>query len=273
MKTLSAAACVMLLMSCVSAYGWKAYNDLSWTNGQLDVNITTYTTTNGNTVATTNGALVEFTTGTNLAAQIAVSGGGWNAGSHALLQGADGATGTDAYNVFTGAVHCTGVISYGAGEAIEIRVSGLDSDVTYNLVLFSNRANDYSPERISQITLSDADDFKNYSSTGSEYSGTNDASTEISCTNTVNGYIVRFAEVNPGTDGDLLVTVDAAASGDAGMFYINAMMIETETEDGLLIQLSEMRRWLGLMAFGLLGVAAVVRTKRRHAQPWRRSKG
>ncbi|MBN1674527.1 MAG: chitobiase/beta-hexosaminidase C-terminal domain-containing protein [Kiritimatiellae bacterium] len=185
-----------------------AYNDLCWTNTQLSANITVYTRSEG-------GPLVDSNTGNPLACTLSLDDGG---GGPYLTQGAGPAAGTDAYAVFNGKVDCAGLISYGAN--ITLTIAGLDPSLRYEFVLFGNRDNPDYTARITKATLSDVVDFVNESSAGLAAPG--DATTQI-CNgwNRENGYVVRYTNVDPGPDGDLVLTL---ADNDS-KFYANALML------------------------------------------------
>ncbi|MBN1674321.1 MAG: chitobiase/beta-hexosaminidase C-terminal domain-containing protein, partial [Kiritimatiellae bacterium] len=189
---------------------WTAYNDLAWTNGQLAQNITRYTRAQS-------GSLVDYASGTTIGASLAVDAGG---GGPYVEQGAPAAAGTDAHGVFAGIVDAHGLISYGSN--LTLRVAGLDSSLRYELVLFGNRDNAGYTDRLTTVTVSDAASFENASTPGAAFSGPSDDSTVV-CNgwNTQNGYVVRYARIDPGPDGDVLLTV----SDNASLFYLNALMV------------------------------------------------
>ena len=188
--------------------GFTAYNDLCWATGQASANITRYSTGDS-------GSLTDHQTGAALPVTLEVAGG------NPYVLGADAAAGTDADEVFGGIVDCTGVIGYST-ENLTLRFTGLTTDLAYTVVLFGNRDNSGYTDRLSTVTISGADAFRNESSTGTGFSGATAASTVV-CNgwNRDNGYVVRFRDIEPGTDGALLVTVSDAAS----RFYANAVML------------------------------------------------
>jgi len=189
---------------------FTAYNDLAWDSAQSAVNITTYTRNQ-------NGLLVDHASGQPIAAQVAVNGGG--AGPY-TDQGGDATSGTDADGVFGGKVDCTGLISYGTDLVLSF--TELDPALRYEIVLFGNRDNTAYSDRLTTVTISDVDAFENRSTAGATFSGTADASTETSNgNNTGNGYVARFANVDPGADGTATITV----SDSVPKFYVNAFML------------------------------------------------
>ena len=104
---------------------FMAYNDLSWGNGQLEANITRYTTASGVGVPPQGdqGPLVDYDSGLPMAATLSVTGGTWNGEGHARL-GGPSILGTEAYDEFEGRVDTVGVANY-AEEDLVLTFSGL----------------------------------------------------------------------------------------------------------------------------------------------------
>ena len=190
-----------------------AYNDLSWSTGQMNTNITVYT-------AGQSGLLKDYATGTDTAVTVSIAGGYVNATTQ--TQGSSANSGTDAYNVFNGIVDGLGLISYTAAN-LTFTFSNLDPSLSYELVLFGNRNNSSYTDRLTTITLSDVEAFINTSTTGTDFTGPDDPTvTIVNGYNTANGYVGRFVNINPGVDGAMLVTV----SSSDGRYYMNALMLK-----------------------------------------------
>jgi len=214
---------VMLLAPSVWAAGFTAYNDLCWTNGQTAQNITTYTRAQG-------GLLQDHATGSNTPVTVTINNGG--SGPY-TAQGVDAASGTDAHSVFAGKVDGAGLISYGATD-LTLTFSGLNSDLPYELAAFGNRDNPtyglVGQHRVTKYRISGADSFKNISSAGSGFSGVDDDSTIVTNGyNTDTGYIGRFGGINPGADGQFVLTVEDGGSFSmptTKRFYVNAFMLK-----------------------------------------------
>ena len=65
--------------------------------------------------------------------------------------------------------------------------------------------------------------FINTSTTGTDFTGPDDPTvTIVNGYNTINGYVGRFVNINPGVDGTMLVTV----SSSDGRYYMNALMLK-----------------------------------------------
>ncbi|MBN1675890.1 MAG: chitobiase/beta-hexosaminidase C-terminal domain-containing protein [Kiritimatiellae bacterium] len=197
--------------------GFAAYNDLAWTADQTSTNITTYTRAES-------GLLVDYNTGTNTAVTLTVNDGG---GGPYFEQGTNAAPATDAYAVFDGIVDCAGLVSYGSN--LVLTFTGLDPSLTYELVLFGNRHSASYTDRTTQMTISDVDSWENTSTPGTEiYTTTaaNDTTRIVNGYNTVNGYVARFSSIDPGTDGDMCVTVGDSDS----KFYLNALKLSASVQ-------------------------------------------
>src|SRR3990172_4187703 len=192
---------------------FTAYNDLSWSAGQVNTMITLYTTGQ-------NGLLKDYFTGTNTSVTLTIAGG-YIDSSNTLVQGSNANSGTDAYTVFNGIVNSEGLISY-SGPDITFTFTGLDPNLNYEFVLFGNRDNTSYTNRMTTTTISEVESFTNASTPGATFSGATDpAVTIVNGDNTVNGYVARFTNVNSGADGDMLITV----SSPTGQFYANALML------------------------------------------------
>ena len=199
-----------------------AYNDFSWSEGELRQNITRYTTASGEAASSegAGGNLVDYRTGLETAITLTVEGGSWNGKNHAALGGLS-APGTDAHEVFDGKVDAQGVLSYG-GTDIVLSFSGLDPDLRYELVLFGNRDEAAYGDRITEYTISGVTSFLNESTQGAEVSGIDGETTRISNgDNTENGYVARYTRIKVGEDGSMIVVVSG------GRHYLNALSLKT----------------------------------------------
>ena len=200
---------------------FTAYNDLSWGEGQIFSNITRYTTDVGSGGPDGNtGPMVDYNTGNQLPVSLSVSGGTWReelAGKGVLSK-----PGTDAYDVFHGKVDATGIIGYGNSDIV-FTMSGLDPHLAYNLLVFGNRDNEVYTERITKATLIGKADFHNQSTPGALFSGLKDESTVVvNGFNTDNGYVARFTNIHPGSDGEVKVILSG------GRHYVNTLCLSAD---------------------------------------------
>ena len=216
--------------------GYTAYNDLAWGTGQLQTNITRFTSPNGGSELPSSGKLVNYDTGASTDATLTVLGGYFN-GSNNANQGAEPASGTDAHNFFNGKLTGLGVISYDdaaprAGNLL-LTLTNLNPKRLYNMVFYGNRS-DYSWDRTSLVTVSGATGFVNKSSVGADnfgqplFSGPSDDSTRLPANNTATGYVAWFADVEPGSDGQVVLTIsfDGAVSSQYKGKYASAFMLQ-----------------------------------------------
>ncbi|MGA9115372.1 MAG: immunoglobulin domain-containing protein, partial [Bacteroidota bacterium] len=218
---------------------WTAYNDLAWTAGQADINITKITTQQS-------GVLKKRSDGTNTTVRLTVSGA---APASDPGTGAEPASGTDAYAVFNGNVSCTGFIYYSTTPSSNptFSLQGLNPGKWYTIVFYGNRNAYPTWERGSEATISDCASFKNRSSLGTDsaggplFSGPSDPSTVLPAQNTDSGWVARFEEISAGSDSDLVITVTfygRAGEGYKGK-YASALMVQevTPPSSGYLLNL------------------------------------
>ncbi|MBN1669923.1 MAG: chitobiase/beta-hexosaminidase C-terminal domain-containing protein [Kiritimatiellae bacterium] len=189
---------------------FEAYNDLRWESGQINTRITTYSRGDS-------GLLVDYNTGEASAVTLAVAGGNPYTSTNGNAD-----AGTDAYAVFNGKVDCDGVIGYSTTN-LTLTLIGLDPSLVYECVVFGNRGQDAYVGRLTTVALSGAAGFVNASTAGVTIQGAND---EISVVdngwNTVNGYVVRYQDIDPGSDGGIVLEL----RDNDSKFYANALMVK-----------------------------------------------
>ena len=194
---------------------FTAYNDLAWGTGQLTTNITTITSPNGGSGLASSGQLLDFATGLPTPVSLTVTGGSF-IGDAQAAHGAEPSPGTDAHALFAGNVSSQGALSYlnQANSPLVLTFTGLDPSKLYDLAYFAHR-NKYAWDRASLVTLSGQDAFINISSTatdnpngpgGALFSGPTDPATRLPADND-NGYVARFRQVDPGSDGVVVLTI------------------------------------------------------------------
>ncbi|HNP28806.1 MAG TPA: VCBS repeat-containing protein [Nitrospirales bacterium] len=215
--SLAAALLVMGTGSMATAAGFTAYNDLAWGTGQLEMNITKYTSPVGGSGLPSTGLLKDFTTGLDTGVTLTVTGGSYNGASQAV-QGANPTTG-DAFTIFNGKVNGQGVISYidDVNNSLVLTFTGLTPSRMYDIAFFAHRdANGW--DRASLVTLSGQDAFTNTSSVATDnpdtgtypggvlFTGPTSPSTRLPADND-NGYVARFSNIDPGSDGTVVLTI------------------------------------------------------------------
>ena len=208
---------VMGTASMAAAAGFTAYNDLAWGTGQLETNITKITSPNGGSGLPSTGPLVDFASGNPTPVTLTVTGGDFVGNSQAA-QGANPTTG-DALDIFDGQVDGQGVLSYidQAGSNLVLTFTNMDPNRLYELTFFAHRAaNGW--DRASLVTLSGTAGRTNTSSVATDnpdtvnypggvlFIGPTSPSTRLPADNP-NGYVARWSDVNPGSDGEVVLTI------------------------------------------------------------------
>ena len=205
---------------------FTAYNDLAWEATQLSTRITTLTSPVGNSGLNSSGLLVDFATGLTTSVMLSITGGTYDGVANAA-QGVNPTSG-DALAIFDQIVTGQGVISYvdSAANNLVLTFSGMNPNKVYDVTFFSDRDRVVAPvddwDRASLVTISDHDAFSNVSSFANDnpdetngvlFTGPTDTSTRLPSDNN-NGYVARFNAIDPGPDGDVVLTI--SFNGAAG---------------------------------------------------------
>ena len=217
-----------------STVAFTAYNDLAWIRGQLEANITRMTSPNGGSGLPSQGELVDFESGTGTGVTLEVRGGTYNGRDHAA-HGGTPPPGSDAGEVFEGAVSTRGAISYyRLANTLDLVFTGLDPATAYTLVFYGDRGS-YGWERASRVRLADVDAFVNESSgaddnpramlAGALYAGPDDPTVRLPASNP-RGYVARFTGINPGADGTMVLEILADGASPYKGKYASAVMLQ-----------------------------------------------
>jgi len=255
---------------------WTAYNDCVFDstvptdldpNGQTvhytGSNVTTFGVGNvtadyGGTAETANqpytnnsGALVNQSDGSATGATLTVSQNGadpaiWQPQVAATWTGGyDTAVGTDARNTFGGIADMTGVSFYGATSAwfVDYTITGLDPNEKYTFVCSSSRAQANTTggagytTRMTDYTISDAVAFTNASTAGTTVSGAGAVTTFVTGNNHTLGYVTRWTDIEPGTDGDFTVRATPNPATDGGLgrkaYSCDVLLVQEQAADVL----------------------------------------
>ncbi|MDH3503408.1 MAG: hypothetical protein OEM58_02620, partial [Nitrospirota bacterium] len=204
--------------------GFTAYNDLAWGTGQLETNITKITSPVGGSGLPSTGLLKDFTTGLDTGVTMTVAGGSFDPiNTDAEIVGANPTTG-DAFTIFDGKVNGQGVLSYinDVNNSLVLTFTGLTPSKRYDLAFFAHRdANGW--DRASLVTLSKQVGFTNTSSVAADnpdtvnypggvlFTGPTSPSTRLPADND-NGYVARFSNIDPGSDGTVVLTISFAGN-------------------------------------------------------------
>ena len=203
---------------------FRAYNDLAWTDGQINKNITTLT-------AGQSGALVDFSSGESACAiRLSVS----DTAKMNASRGEDAPRRTDSYQAFGGKVDCRGALTAsGPGAHVRLTFSGLNPQKRYDCILFANRGGTrYANwKEDAFIEIEGAESFRNESSLGTGYETPSDPrSVIINGYNTLKGNIARFTNIQPGADGEFSIR-QIESNADRKVIYANAVMLREYCSD------------------------------------------
>lgn len=119
---------------------------------------------------------------------------------------------------------------------VELLFTGLDASKLYTVVITGDRRGGSSYlVRTTRFSIDDVDSFTHASSAGIPYSGSNWV--EFSTGQNETGYVARFANINPGLDGDMLITAGVGGNGN-GQWYVNSLKLVQVPEPGTLCLLA-----------------------------------
>jgi len=215
-----------------------SYNDLAWGTGQLETNITKITSPNGGSGLPSTGQLVDFSNGNPTSVTLTVTGGSFDGNVNAT-QGADPTIG-DAFNIFNGIVNGQGIISYidQVGSNLVLTFSGMNPSKVYDLTFYGHR-NASGWDRASKVRILGADAYVNTCSFTTDdptdvnghicENGALDPTTRLPSDND-NGYVARFSNVNPGSDGEVVLQIEwngTTGNEYAGKYGSAIRLIET----------------------------------------------
>jgi hypothetical protein len=196
---------------------WTAYNDLA---GAAAASPTT------NYHSGNSGPLKDYATGTVLGVNVSISGGTNNGTGPGVLP-----SGTDAYNIFYGKINLDGYILHYTNGPHVFTFTGLDPSKRYRFVQWADRADvDYNNTYYSAVIISDVTSFSTNSSAGVTISTNtmpNDNATYCTGYNSLRGQVAGFTDIDPGSDGDMTITVTAGPYGSGGAkYYSGAFMLQ-----------------------------------------------
>ncbi|UCG58060.1 MAG: lamin tail domain-containing protein [Phycisphaerales bacterium] len=219
---LIAALLSTLCLACDLAHAgaaWTTYNDCIRDPGDtVPANTTNWTIYAGYTDHST-GKLKDFATGDEAAMPTVTFT--MNSAAPVATRtdyGDNPAPGTVAHEVFAGKVDFGGTIiqHHGSNENwwVEIKFTGLDPAKTYTFVGTAIRISPADTDRISLITISDADSYANNSSSPAGHADWVGADTTkfLAVNNAALGLIVRWDDIVPGADGDFTIRAEADKS-------------------------------------------------------------
>ena len=190
--------------------GWTAYNDVVYQSPQyLGTNATTYNIGSGSP-GPASGILKNYATGasTGVTATLSQSGGVvWQ--PDPTTGGEDTNPGTDAYQTFYGITNVEGVVYYGSssGWYVDLTFTGLDPSKEYTFATTANRHDATYTNRVTRFTVSGIDAATTASTSG--VTVVNNLSVAFNTGyNAVNGYVTRWTDIRPGTDGSFTIRAE-----------------------------------------------------------------
>ena len=200
---------------------------------QSKQNLTVFSSPTGGSGLPNSGRLIDFETGVSTDIRLYITGGNYSFDEHGAI-GSDLNPGTDAYELFNHAVDVHGVL-YGhenGDEPLLLTFTNLDSLKRYDIA-FSANLGESGWDRISIITLQDAEFFINESSYGTDdegrplYSGEGDATTILPAGNSDYGYVACFNRIDPGFDARITFRIDGLdkKTGLSCAGFVNALLL------------------------------------------------
>jgi hypothetical protein len=198
-----------------------AYNDFC-TNFTADANVTHISTTTGaanELVLTSATPLKNYSTGTNLPVTMAIAN--MNGNPTGGGPGGEMAAGTDAQLPFGGKVATSGqVIWYGIASAwyVDLTFANLNPAASYTFAGTLDRGNaTYDNKRWTAISITGAD-ASTYASSAGAYK-VDDSKVSIDAYNTNRGYVAKWTDINPGSDGSFSIRFTYATTAEIPAAY------------------------------------------------------
>lgn len=216
------ATCAMLIsMIAYAASAWVAYNDCVYEQGAQIIadNVTTFGLGRGNPFPES-GDLLKLSDGKDT--DVTVTFVEQTSGGNTINWATDAAEfedGSDAAEIFNDIVDATGNMSYNdaPGWHLDLILEGLEPDGYYTFVGTVNRNGgpDYE-ERVTNWKIIGADDFS-YASSEDTHKVSKD-SVEFSTGDNDEGYVAKWTNVNPGSDGKIAIrTTHGVGKEDGGI--------------------------------------------------------
>jgi len=207
---------------------WTAYNDMSGTS--TPANTTEFT------LGQTNGMLLDFDTGEQTGVTVTVNFDPASGQTGTPFNYSDGGSmpdsGTDAYEIFNNKVNLQGVIMSATSNErdywVDVVFDGLNPGKTYTFAATTNRAGGSSYlDRETRFTISGMDAATYASSSGA--TKIDDHSVYfVTGENTSTGYVARWVNIQPGSDGSFKVRAQPQDSNEPRTYAFGAFMLQEE---------------------------------------------
>jgi hypothetical protein len=215
--------------------GWVSYNDCVYLDGQISTNISKVSCFTD----AASGVLVDYTSGQETGVSVLVTTSGSVAEQTSTdLAGSEPNSGTDAYNLFHDYVNMVGGEKLSSAESwIELAFTNLDPADRYTFATTANRNGADYTARETLFTISGADSVTNTSSTGVTINSDTSVAFSIGY-NTVNGYVARWENIDPGTDGAFTIRYAVKTNEDDAAYGPAVFLLRQEESDTARISVS-----------------------------------
>ncbi len=213
------------VVTAQSTLNWTAYNDCNFVDGDRDQNITKIGVS-----GTTSGTLIRRGGG----AATPVTATFTKNGDFLLTNnGIEAVMGTDAYDTFSNNVSCSGVVnSSTSGWWVDLTLSGLDPAKSYTFAGTAIRGGGTSGynNRNSTFILSGDEGATNASSTGTVVIDSHTIAFNTGGNNN-EGYVVRWTDIDPGSDGTIVIRSRASSTSEipgstANAYALSVFMLQ-----------------------------------------------
>lgn len=213
------------LLCAAAAYGdFTAFNDCVYdaSHSYIGANVTTFNIST-DSPGPSSGLLLDQATGnsTGVTATLTQSGGVMYQ-IDPITGGCDSAVGTDAFNTFGNIAGMQGTIFYGSDPSyVDLTFTGLDPSRLYTFATTANRGADVEGktgylDRVTKYTVSGADSYTNASTAGTTITDSGASTAFCTACNSTNGYVARWTDIAPGSDGTIAIR---AGADDYYKFY------------------------------------------------------
>ena len=218
---------VASLFTTAAHADFTAFNDCAYdaSHSYIGANVTAFNI-GTDSPGPSSGLLLDQATGasTGVTATLTQSGGVMYQ-IDPITGGCDSAVGTDAFNTFGNIAGMQGTIFYGSDPSyVDLTLTGLDPNRLYTFATTANRGADADKgegitsylDRVTKYTLSGADSFTNSSTSGTIIADSGASTAFCTAYNSANGYVARWTDIAPGSDGTIAIR---AGANDYYKFY------------------------------------------------------
>ena len=238
--------------ACESSPGFIAYDDVVYSAANdhaatdpeglsvmyLGTNVTTFGI-GTNYSGATSGQLIDQATGATTGVTLTLTQNtsipaNWNAAigdSNSWSGGYTPHAGTDARLTFGGIADVTGVVYYGAsmGWWVDATFTGLNPAKKYTFATTAARSNASYTTRYTLFTMSGVDSATNASTSGVQVYNSDPLQVYFNTgDNHTAGYVARWTDINPGSDGTFTVRAQALPTGGYQAYAFSVLMLQEQ---------------------------------------------